>query len=314
MTENVATIKKKIKALIAFRALFVTLLLGSAFLFKAGYEKFPHAYGLSYLIVAMYAFTIVYSLLVEKIRRLVAFAYVQLMLDVVFGIVLIYLTGGIESWFSFALVLTIISSSIVLNRRAGYIMATLCSILYGILINLQFHKFLPLLSGGILGVRDYLYNIFIHILSCYLTAYLSGYLSSRLEKAAKKLDEKDINLRGLEFFNKEVIESLPSGLLTTDTSGKVIIFNKAAEKITGMKNDAVIGRAIDEVLPFFRSHFTGIRTEETIQVDGVQKVIGFQISPLRDIEGNDTGFIEIFQDVTEVKKLEAEMKRREKWA
>ena len=314
MSENAAALKIRIKALITLRASFVTLLLGSSFIFKAGYEKFPYPQTLSYLIISLYALTILYAILLDKIKKFFALAYSQLILDVIFGIVLIYITGGIESWFSFTLVLTIISSSIVLNKRAGYIIATLSSILYGILINLQFYRLLPLIPGQFMVIKDYFYNIFIHIISFYLTAFLSGYLSSRLEKTTQKLDEKDTNLRDLEFFNKEVIESLPSGLFTMDLSGRILIFNRAAEKITGVKKETVIGHRINEALPSFPSSFVSGRREEIIKSDGVQKVIGLQITPLRDIIGTETGFIGIFQDITGVKKFEAEMKLKEKWA
>lgn len=314
MAENAAVLKIRIKALIALRASFVTLLLGSSFIFKAGYEKFPYPQVLSYLIISLYALTIIYSITLERLKKLFAFAYAQLILDVLFGIILIYITGGIESWFSFTLALSVISSSIVLNKRAGYITATLSSILYGALINFQFHELLPFGTGQSIVMRDYLYNIFIHIISFYLTAFLSGYLSSRLEKTAQKLDERDTDLRDLEFFNKEVIQSLPSGLFTTDQSGRVLIFNRAAERITGIKKDTVIGKRIDEVLPFFQSSFVSSRREEIIRADGIQKVIGLQITPLKDVSGNDTGFIGIFQDITELKKFEAEMKLKEKWA
>ena len=314
MSENVAALKIRIKALITLRASFVTLLLGSSFIFKAGYEKFPYPQALSYLIISLYTLTILYAILLEKIKKLFAFAYFQLILDVLFGIVLIYITGGIESWFSFTLVLTIISSSIVLNKRAGYITATLSSILYGILINMQFHRLLPLIPGQFMVMKDYFYNIFIHIISFYLIAFLSGYLSSRLEKTTQKLAESDTNLRDLKFFNKEVIESLPSGLFTMDPSGRILIFNHAAEKITGVKKETVIGQRINEVLPSFPSAFMSGRREEIIKADGIQKVIGLQISPLRDISGDETGFIGIFQDITELKKREAEMKLKEKWA
>ncbi|MBM4141420.1 MAG: PAS domain S-box protein, partial [Nitrospira sp.] len=191
---------------------------------------------------------------------------------------------------------------------------TLSSILYGVLINLQFHNLLPLSSVGVVEVKDYLYNIFIHTISFYLTAYLSGYLSSRLEKTSQKLEEKDTSLRDLEFFNKEVIESLPGGLFTTDISGKVLIFNRAAEKITGVQKDSIMGRRIDEVLPFFEVPFVVGRRERTINVEGVQKMIGVTISTLRDISGKYTGFIGIFHDLTQLKRLEAEMKQKEKWA
>jgi two-component system sensor histidine kinase PilS (NtrC family) len=314
MSENATALRTRIKALIVLRASFVTLLLGSSFILKAGYEKFPHPQALSYLISSLYVLTILYAISLEKISKLFVFAYFQLIVDVIFGIVLIYITGGMESWFSFTLMLTIISSSIVLNKRAGYIIATVCSILYGTLINLQFHGLLPLNAGQFMVMKDYFYNIFIHIVSFYLIAFLSGYLSSRLEKTTQKLDESDTNLRDLEFFNEEVIESLPSGLFTMDLSGRLLIFNRAAEKITGIKKETVIGQKINEVLPFFPSTFVSGRREEIIKAGGIQKVIGLQITPLKDIEGNGTGFIGIFQDITELKKFEAEMKLKEKWA
>jgi hypothetical protein len=69
----------------------------------------------------------------------------------------------------------------------------------------------------------------------YITAYLAGYLSYRLEKTVEKLEEKNINIKDLEFFNTKVIESLPSGLFTTDIEGSVLIFNHAAELISGAK-------------------------------------------------------------------------------
>ncbi len=313
MSEDAATLRKKIKALIVFRVVFVTLLLGSSFLFK-GYEKLPHIHALSYLIISLYTLTIIYSLLLGKIRNLFAFAYTQLLLDVIFEIMLIYITGGIESWFSFTLILTIISSGIILNKRAGYITATCSSVLYGVLINLQFYMLLPMISEGITEEKDYLYNIFVHIISFYLVAYLSGYLSSRLEKTVKKLEEKDIDLRHLEFFNREVVESLPSGLFTTDTAGSVLIFNRAAEKITGINSSSVIGHRIDKVLPFFKFPFTVGRREDTITVNGAVKMIGLNISMLKGIDENIRGYIGIFQDLTQLKKLEAEMKNKEKWA
>src|SRR4030043_2073123 len=138
MSEYEAALKIKIKSLIVFRVIFVTLLLGSLFFFK-GYEKIHYISELSYLIVSLYIATIIYSLLLGRIKNLTAFAYTQLLFDVIFEILLIYITGGVDSWFSFTLILTIISSSIVLNKRAGYLTATLSSILYGLLINFQFY-------------------------------------------------------------------------------------------------------------------------------------------------------------------------------
>jgi two-component system, NtrC family, sensor histidine kinase PilS len=312
MAEN--ALFSRIKALIGFRALFVTLLLGSAFLFKVEYF-YAHPGLISYFIIFLYTLTIVYSLLLRRMKNLFIFAYVQLVVDVLSSIAMVYITGGINSLFSFTLILNVLSSSIVLNKKAGYVIAGLSSILYGVLLDLQFYnKLLPIIPEGNIPEKEFLYNIFIHILSFYITAYLGGYLSHRLEKTVEKLEEKDTHFKDLELFNIKVIESLPSGLFTTDIDGNVLLFNIAAEKITGIKKENIIGRSIEAALPFLKFPFESGRREEILETNEYMQIIGINISSIKDISGKDTGFIGVFQDLTQLKKLELEMKQKEKWA
>lgn len=306
-------LKKKIKTLIAFRVVFITLFFGSTFFFW-GFWRFPYLYALTFIIISLYILTIIYALLLGKVKKLATFAYTQLIFDVILEILLIFFTGGIDSWYSFTLIITILASSIVLNKKAGFIIATLSSLLFGMLINLQFYGVLPLVGDYPVEAKEYFYKIFIHIIFFYLTAYLSGYLSARLEKTEQKLEEKYLDIRDLEFFNREVIESLPSGLFTTDVSGRTVIFNRAAEKITGIRREALIDRHIDSVLPFFKLPFSEGRKEETITVDGIRKIIGLTVSGLKDFAGLTKGFIVIFQDLTKIKQLEEEIQRKEKLA
>ncbi len=308
-----AAMHLKLKALIVFRALFVSLLLGSAFIFKI--EFFPNPRAISFFIIALYILTIIYVLLIQRIQKVFLFAYIQLVLDVLAEISLIYITGGIESWFSFTLILTVMSSSIVLNQKAGYIIASMSCILYGAMLDLQFYGLIPIPYEGTMLEKQFLYNIFIHTISLYVTAYLAGYLSSRLEETAEKLAEKDTHLRDLELFNTKVIESLPSGLVTTDVEGTVLIFNRAAEQITGTPKLEIIGRTIESALPFLKLPISEGRQDGILnRHNHEKKIIGIHISILRDINGRETGFIGIFQDLTALKELENEMKNKEKWA
>lgn len=310
---NAETIKKKIKALILFRALFITLLFGSAFFFQ-GSDYLLQTRPLFYLIGSVYFVTLVYSVLLERIRNLFLFAYSQFILDVISAVFLIFVTGGIESWFSFTLVLIIIASSIILNKKAGFVIATLSSISYGMLVNLQLYDVLPTVTDGLAKEPAYLYKLFIHVLFFYLTAYLSGYLSGRLEKTVHELEQTDLDLRNLELFNREVIESLPSGLFTVDLSGKILLFNDAAERIIGMQRNMVIGRKIDDVMPFLPFPLPEGRREEIIPADHSEKIIGITISPLKGIARAPKGYIAVFQDLTQIKKLEDEIKKKEKMA
>jgi len=307
-----ATISR-LRALIFFRAFFVSLLLGSAFVFRV--ELFAEPRKISFLIISLYVLTIVYALLLSRTKKVLLFAYLQLIFDLVAEITLIYITGGIDSWFSFTLILTVLSSSIVVDRRAGYFMASMAGILYGILIDLQFYSFLPIPYAGVIYEQQIFYNIFIHIVALYCTAFLAGYLSEKLAKTEERLEQKDSHLKDLEFFNIEVIESLPSGLFTTDEEGMVQIFNRAAEKITGTQKDNIMGKSIAVALPFLVDSFNEGRNEKILLLpEGKRKVIGITISALRDIGGNRTGFIGVFQDLTQLKEMETEMKQKEKLA
>ncbi len=306
-------LKKKIKALIAFRVIFITLFFAITFFFW-GFRKFPYHNQFLYLIISVYAATIIYAVLYGKVKNFKYFAYAQLVIDIIFEIILIYFTGGIESWYSFTLIITILASSIVLDKKAGFIIATQSSIFYGSLLNLQFYGLIPVKTEYPVEVIEYLYKIFIHVCFFYITAYLSGYLSSRLEKTERKLEEKDIDIKDLEFFNQEVIESLPSGLFTTDTKGRILIFNKSAERITGVDRKSIFGKKIDDVLPSFSFPFQEGRRDEIIETESGKKIIGLTISPFKGLAGEIKGFIVVFQDLTKIKQLEAEIQRKEQLA
>ena len=107
---------------------------------------------------------------------------------------------------------------------------------------------------------------------------------------------------------------MPSGLFTTDMFGKVLLFNPAAEKIFAIKRDGIIGQRIDSVLPCFPFPFTEGRKEETMTIEGAQKKIGLTISPMKGATEAAKGFIVVFQDLTQIKRLETEIKQKEKWA
>lgn len=308
---------KRVNALIYIRVVVVTILLDSFYIFKIGYDKLSSPAGLSYFIAALYFLTIIYALALRRIKTdsaFILFAYLQLIIDIIAETALIYLTGGIESMFSFMYLLSILSAGIILSRRACYIAATLSSILYGLLMDLQMYNVIT--SGkGVVTEKDYFYNIFAHITAFYLVGYLSGYLSEKLNRANKSLEERDTVLSDLKAFSRYVIESMPSGIFTTDLDRKIISFNTAAQEITRLSHADVVGRTPEEIFPFLMSiHDTPERVEGEIQRNDETFPIGMRVSKLKDSAGKPIGQIGVFQDLTELKAMEAEVKRKEKWA
>ncbi len=309
---------KRVRALIYIRLTIVIILLGSFYFFKIGYGKLIHPTAFSFLIASICFLTIIYALFllwIKKDSQFIVFAYVQIIIDVATETVLLYLTGSIESMFSFMFPLSILSAGIVLNRRACYVISTLSSILYATLLDLQFYKIIQTSTIIVFTEKDFFYNIFAHIIAFYLVAFLSGYLSENLHKAKRSLEERDTVLSDLKAFSRYIIESMPSGLFTTDLNSKIITFNTSAQSITGLNHADVMGKTLVEIFPFLNNFTEPLeRIEAEIQRNSENFPIGMRLSTLKDSAGKPIGMIGVFQDLTELKAMEAEVKRKEKWA
>ncbi len=311
-------LQKSVRALIYIRVIVVTLLLGSFYIFKIGHATLSNPAHFSYFTASLYFLTIIYALILRSIRKpahFIFFAYTQIVIDIIAETILIYLTGGIASMFSFMFPLSIISAAIILNRRACYIMATLSSIFYGILIDLQYFKIINLTTSLIFTEKDFFYNIFAHMTAFYLIAFLSGVLSAKLHKVTMSLEERDTVLSDLKAFSKYVIESMPSGVFTTGLDRNIVTFNTSAQLITKLSHDDVAGKKPEDIFPFIdHSNGPSERIEGEIRIDRKNVPIGMRLSNLKDASGNSIGMIGVFQDLTKLKAMEAEVKRKEKWA
>ena len=302
----------KIKALIAFRAFFVTVLLGSFAFFSIGNGAFPYPKAVFNLIEVLYGLTIIYALLLQRAKPK-PFAYVQVVLDVFAALALIYFTGGIESWFSFLLILIVIASGTVIDKRAAFVTASLSSILYGAMLDLQYWRMIPVPYGLVLYEKDFLYNIFSNIVALYVCAYLTGQLSSSLERTSLTLEKRLTDFRKLSVFNKEVAENMPSGLMTTDAEGRILSLNRAGEAITGLDRAVEEDIRIQSIFPFIKDLNKPFERAEG-EMSGGKKTIGLTISAMKTAQGEPTGYICIFSDLTEIKKMQQEMQLRQKWA
>jgi len=294
---------RRLQTLIAFRVVFVTLLLGSFFYFQIGRSFFPYPFSVIYLIIFLYSASIVYLLLLGRVPD-TPLGYAQMIVDTLAIIALIFMTGGIESWFSWLLLLVVFLSAIIVSKRAAFTTATISSLLYGLIINWQFYGVIPLPYQSILEERDFVYKAFSHIGGLYLIAYLTGQLKSRIEKTREDLED-------LSRFNRDIIESSPSGIVTTDLSGRVLLVNRSAERIMGIDREEANGMLINDLFPFLESLEDNNRMEGTVNVSDEERTVGLNLSRLMDSSGKQTGYICTFQDLTELKRLSREIKRKE---
>lgn len=309
---------RRLRALIFTRAALVTLFFGSFYAFRIVDAKLLSPLVFSYFIAVLYFFTIVYAIVLKWInthKSFVIFAYLQIIIDVFTAAALVALTGGIASWFSFAFLLSIISASTLLSRRASYYIAGMSSVLYGLVIEFQFYFLASsdLLSSFSEGT--YLYNIFTHILAFFVVAFLSGHLSGRLSDVTQDLQKKEAYIDDLRMLSKDIIESMPSGVFTTGLNWEIVTFNSSAQAITGLTFAEAIGKKPQDIFSFIDDIKEPYeRIEGELVRDGKSHYIGIRFSNLNTSDGMIVGMIGIFQDLTTFKEMELEMRKKEKWA
>jgi two-component system sensor histidine kinase PilS (NtrC family) len=318
----------KIKSLMVLRAVVISIFLGTIIILQIRSGQLPFILPVTILIATTYLLTIIYSILLKIIKNLKLICYLQIIGDLLVESGVIYISGGIDSPFPFLYILSIIASSIILYRKGGYIIASLSSILYGTLINLEFYKILHPLSfySSVTLLPPsgevFFYTVFINISAFYLVAFLSGYLSEKLKKTGEELEEKSEDLLQLKTFHESVVKNMGSGLMTADLNGRIISFNLAAEGITGYKFYDVRGRNCSEFfnIPLLKGDFNSladspIRIEDIfIRKDGNRIHLGMNISPLRDDKNNIRGIIGVFQDLTTIKEMKEKVIKSEKLA
>jgi len=155
----------------------------------------------------------------------------------------------------------------------------------------------------------------LNLFGFFAVALLSGSLADSLRSAGAQLEQASTEIADLQALNQHVIDSLPSGLATTDPAGRVVTFNRAAELITGMPSRTAVGRPIGEVLqlpPPFAAVLgaglgeAGARRLEFLYrpVDGRSGIDLDLTATHVDTPGGKVGLLFSFEDVTTIKKLE----------
>ncbi len=324
-------ILRNLKGLMLGRVIILTLLLAITLLFQVFQKRYffiPLTNKFYYFITLFYLVTIVYALLFKKVKDLNRYALFQIIIDQFFITVLIFFTGGKESFFPIAYIFSIIASSMIFYKRGALFSASLSSFLYGLLLLLQLHNWVDPLGQPVLyEASQIFYSLIIYMAAFYIVALLSSAISEELKKKKKELIQKQVDYNQLEAFNRNIIQSLDSGLLTVDLSGKINFLNRTAEKILNRSGEYLKDSCIDDLFPRIKGVIEGAKKKtpefpseyqryETLlrDQDGRKTHLGFSISPLTDPGGSLIGHTLIFQDITKFKEMEEQVKRVDKMA
>jgi two-component system, NtrC family, sensor histidine kinase PilS len=322
-------LRRRLSTLIAARVVLVTVLFGTAILIQISRPgSFPIDPYFA-LIGLTYALSVLYLATLRFAERHLWLVDLQFGADALLVSAFIHVTGGIASNYSTLYLLPIIAAAILRYRLVATQVAVLSAALYLAIVAVQYgdfdvplaRRFSPAVDLPTLRIAQY--TVAINLGGFMAVALLAGSVANSLRSAGARLEDASLVIRDLRAYNENVINSLLSGLVTTDAPGRILTFNHAATTIIGLPASHAIGREVFDVMqlrPSVRERLPGLSERRGLRVDYQHKTvdgreidIGLTVSPLTFPDGRH-GWLFAFQDVTGMRRLEREAGLRQRLA
>jgi two-component system sensor histidine kinase PilS (NtrC family) len=156
------------------------------------------------IIALIFLLSVIYALGLYHIKRHLVFAYIQLVIDTTVVTAILFVTGSFSSIFSFLYLVIIIYSSILLPKRGTLVIAALCSIQFGIMVDLEYYGVIypfgendGLLASVYTGSQVF-YKILITMIACFAVALLSNFLSEQVRETRRELRTMEDHVKRVE--------------------------------------------------------------------------------------------------------------------
>jgi two-component system sensor histidine kinase PilS (NtrC family) len=269
------------------------------------------------VIVLWFAISVFFIVLRHMWNEVRMQARVQILTDLAFASAILYLTGGIDTSFNFLYPLIIIVAAILLPRYWAYLTAALSFILFGAILELSYFGVIHSYSVTRPDLKNLQAVILINFAAYLAIAYLASVLSAKLRQVGVQLQEQSGVLRNLRALHEDIVNSVSGGLATTDLEGRITFINPAAEKLLERAKEELLGTPIEQILPDRVPEIgpSGVRFEAHNTTPlGKRKTIGLSVSPLAVPSRGVIGYVYSFNDLTEIRRLEREVRLRDRMA
>ncbi len=318
---------QRIQTLIIGRLMIIFLLLVTSWFWYSGtlrlsFDNFPQGLFLVFLISV--GLTIVYFFLLRLSKNFLWQVPVQFALDALLITWLVWRTGDLTSPYITLYIVLISVASFFMKPLSTLLMAVVCAVLF---ITLAFLSIFSVIEtvGTAPAIGKAVQIVSFHVVALLVVGLLASRLSDR-RSSGEQLEETAKTLASLRALHERIVESIRTGLITTDLDGNIFTFNSAATEITGFRLDQMKGRSIADLF--------GDITEQVdlslaaagdgeqiprfevdlVTPDGFAVRIGFSVSLLFSESHEATGLIITFQDLTDIRSMEESIRRKDRLA
>jgi len=317
---------------------------------------------LYWLIAALFGASILFGLVYRATGRRSTFVASQLTVDVVLATALVYALGGVRSPAILIYLIIAFAAGVMTPRQTALAIACWTGVAYGLMAHLAragwLDRFGSAFEGSVSSSGAELYlRIFSVLRASCAVAAISGSYSTRLRHARHQLRTERSALEAVRQLNEQLLAGMSSGLIAADAEGTIVACNRAAERITQLSQDELVGGSAFDVLGLdddmlrdlrrrLRKHEI-YRLERRLRVaDGRTRAVGMSVTRVterrqataanREPVSADSGvggtrspggpwevhsegpiaggYIFMFQDLTDIKRMERLFWMRERMA
>jgi two-component system sensor histidine kinase PilS (NtrC family) len=271
--------------------------------------------------------TVLYSIVHLFWRNFRAQAQIQFFFDVLMVTWLVWSTGDIHSPYTALYIVIISVASLFIGPRGAMITSVGSAAAFNaaVLIAINGIGSIAARTSGE-SLANIIQTAGLSDISFLVVGLLAAKLADRQTRSDVQLAATARSLADLRALHQRIVESIRSGVITTDLQGRIYTFNAAAEEITGYKLEDVRGqdasiffgdmtRQIDASMNAAATGKVSPRFQaDCLTPNGLALRLGFSIAPLFTEEGETSGMVITFQDLTDVRALEETSRRQDRLA
>ena len=244
-------------------------------------------------------------------------AILQVLSDLAMVTLIVQVTGGIDSSLNFLYPLVIVVASMLLPRVWAYLSAALAFIMFGTTIELEYYSVIPSYSTSHPKLQALQVVIFVNLFAYFAIAYLAGLLMSKLRQVDVQLKDASGALENLQALHENIVQSMSGGVITTGLDGRITLVNRAAQQLLEISEAELRGRSMPDLFQDPLPHFGGARGDAEVRymtAKGFRKTFRVMVSALNVSARGDLGFVYSFDDLTEIRRLEREVRMQDRLA
>ncbi len=244
-------------------------------------------------------------------------AILQVLSDLAMVTLVVDLTGGIDSSLNFLYPLVIVVACMLLPRIWGYLSAALAFILFGTILELDYYLVIPSYSNSHPKLKALQVVIFVNLFAYFAIAYLAGLLMSKLRQVDVQLKDASGALENLQALHENIVQSMSGGVITTGLDGRITLVNRAAQQLLEISEAKLRGRSVGDLFQDPLPHFGVAQAHAEVRymtVNRFHKTFRVMVSALNVSERGDLGFVYSFDDLTEIRRLEREVRMQDRLA